>query len=156
MGDKSDEAAFEAHDQYPENPTAAIPLINSTSRTRSPTPPEIPQPESVEVPVESLEIQEDETNDNLPIHTCHNIPEHILAVVEAKEPEIHDSDVLDLKKVQNTSDLDVVQPPSIINTCLIDESLSPVHQSQRTGESVLTKPSKKLQFFENVKVTNMV
>lgn len=155
-GDKFDEQTFEAHDQYPENPTVDPPFIHNTSKLHSPPPPEIPQPESVEVPTESVEIQEDVTIDVRPVHTCHDIPEHILPIIESKESETHDFDVLDLRKLENTTDSVVVQPPSILNTCIVEESYSPVHELQGTEESDITKPFKKSLFFENVTVTNMV
>lgn len=153
--DKPDEPNLEAHDQYPEHHTLDPSLI-CTSKTHSPTLPEIPLSESVEVPVESLEIQDDEINDNLPILICHDIPEHILAILEAKEPANQDSHALDLQNPENSTDLGVVQPPNIINTCALDQGFSPVHQSQRTGESDVTKPFKKLQFSESVTLTNTV
>ena len=169
-GDECNEPTFEAHHQYPENPTVGLPLINCTSKIHSPPLSETPQPESVElsppteisqsesveVPMESNEIQEDETNDNRPIHTCHNIPEHILAIIESKESETHDSGVLDLQKLENISNLDVIQLPSIINTCMVDEYFPPVHESQSIEECNVTEPFQKLQFIENTTVTNTV
>lgn len=161
-GHKPDVPNLEAHDQYSENTTMAPSLI-CNSKTISLTPPEIPQPDSlevpvepVEVPVESLETQDDETSDNLPILTCHNIPELILPVIEAKEFTNQDSDALDLHNLENSFDLGVVQPLDIVNTCIIDQGLSPVYQSQNTGESDVTKPLKKLQFSESVTLTNTV
>jgi hypothetical protein len=146
-----EEPNLEAHDQYPENHTMD-PFSICMSMTYSPILPEIPQPESVE----SLEIQDDETNDNLLILTCHDIPEEILEIIEAKDPANQDSDALELQNLENSTDLGVVQPSNIINICIIDQGFSPVHQSQQIGESDVTKPFKKLQFSESVTLTNTV
>lgn len=113
MGDEPDEQNLEAYNQSPENPTMD-PFLIFNSKIHSSSPPKFLQPE---VPRESFEMQEDTTNINRSIH-IHKIPEPILAMIEAKEPAIQTSDVLDFQKPNDTTDLGLVQPPNLLNTCI--------------------------------------
>lgn len=97
------EQNLEAYSQSSEN-RSVEPVLTFTSRIHTSR---LPKYSQSEVPRESFEIQEDTTNVNRSIHT-HEIPEPILAIIEAREPTTQTSDSLNFQKLDHTTDLGLV------------------------------------------------
>ncbi|KAG0563605.1 hypothetical protein KC19_8G044800 [Ceratodon purpureus] len=110
-GEKPAEPYPEAYNQSPGNPTMD-PVLICTSRLHSSALPKSLHPE---VPRESFEMHEDTTNINRYVH-IQKIPEPILAIIERKEPAIQTSDVLDFQKLNDTTDLGLIDEEPVALT----------------------------------------